>query len=103
MTNLELENRLRNFETLTFVNDTDVFEFMFSRINGDLFRVMRNGSFSPTRLTILDIMSIIKIRNLQLEESGNCYHCEEPKNDINYSYCCKGCEDAEIKFNEMEN
>ena len=68
MTNQELENRLRNFETLTFVNDTDVFEFMFSRINGNLFRVMRNGSFRPNRFTISDIMFIIQNRNLQLEE-----------------------------------
>ena len=68
MESQELENRLRNFETLTFVNETDVFEFMFSRINGDLFRVMRNGSFQPNRLTISEITSIINIRNLQLEE-----------------------------------
>jgi len=32
--------------------------------------------------------------------TGYCYHCEEPKNDINHSYCCKGCEDAENKFNQ---
>ena len=68
METTELENRLRNFETLTFSNDTDVFEFMFSRINGDLFRVMRNGSFRPNRLTIGEIMFIINNRNLQLEE-----------------------------------
>tara|TARA_R110002110_G_scaffold64449_11_gene178135 strand:- start:2200 stop:2409 length:210 start_codon:yes stop_codon:yes gene_type:complete len=64
----ELENRLRNFETLTFVNDTDVFEFMFSRLRGDLFRVMRNGSFRPNRLTISEIIFMIDNRNLQLEE-----------------------------------
>lgn len=28
---------------------------------------------------------------------GFCYHCEEPKSDIQYSYCCKGCENAELK------
>ena len=68
MENSELENRLRNFETLTFSNDTDVFEFMFSRINGGVFRVMRNGSFRPNRLTIGEIIFIINNRNLQLEE-----------------------------------
>ncbi len=64
----ELENRLRNFETLCFVNETDVFEFMFSRINGSLFRVIRNGSFRPNRLTLLEIMQLIELHNLQLEE-----------------------------------
>ena len=68
MTRQELENRLRNFETLTFLNDTDVFEFSFSKLRGNIFRVMRNGSFRPNRLTISDIMSIIQYRNLQLEE-----------------------------------
>jgi len=34
---------------------------------------------------------------------GYCDHCEEPKTDINSSYCCKGCEDAEIKFNQLDN
>jgi len=63
----ELENRLRNFETLTFSNDTDVFEFMFSKING-IFRVMRNGRFTTNRLSVLGIMQIIKLHNLQLEE-----------------------------------
>ena len=64
----ELENRLRNFETLTFSNDTDVFEFMFSKINKDLFRVMRNGSFRQNRLSVLEIMQTINLHNLQLEE-----------------------------------
>jgi len=68
MTRQELENRLRNFETLTFSNDTDVFEFMFSKINGNLFRVIRNGSFRPNLSTISDIMFIIQNRNLELEE-----------------------------------
>ena len=34
---------------------------------------------------------------------GYCDHCEEPNTDINSSYCCKGCEDAEIKFNQLDN
>lgn len=34
---------------------------------------------------------------------GICYHCSEPKDDINYSYCCTGCEDAQIKFDELDN
>tara|TARA_R100000655_G_scaffold47585_1_gene84801 strand:- start:1126 stop:1356 length:231 start_codon:yes stop_codon:yes gene_type:complete len=68
MTKQELENRLRSFETLTFVNDTDVFEFSFSKIRGDIFRVMRNGTFRPNKLTISEIMFIINNRNLQHEE-----------------------------------
>jgi len=64
----ELENRLRNFETLVFSNETDVFEFMFSKINGDVFRVMRNGSFRPNRCTVTEIMQLIKLHKLQLEE-----------------------------------
>jgi len=64
----ELENRLRNFETLVYSNKTDVFEFMFSKINQDLFRVMRNGSFRPNRLTASEIMQLIKLHKLQLEE-----------------------------------
>ena len=67
-TTLKLEKRLRNFETLTFVNDTDVFEFMFSKIKGNVFRVMRNGSFIQNRLSVLEIMQLIKLHNLQLEE-----------------------------------
>lgn len=68
MNRIELENRLRSFETLTFVNDNNVFEFMFSKVNGDLFRVMRNGSFRPNRLTVLEISQLIELHNLQLEE-----------------------------------
>ena len=68
MTKQELENRLRSFETLTFVNDTDVFEFSFSKIRGDIFRVMRNGTFRPNKLTISEIVFIINNRNLQHEE-----------------------------------
>ncbi len=41
--------------------------------------------------------------NLSNHTTGYCYYCEEPKNDINNSYCCKSCEDAEIKFNQMDN
>ena len=68
MKTTELNNRLRNFETLSFINETDVFEFSFSKLNGELFKVMRNGSFRPNLLTIKEIEFIIKTRNLQLEE-----------------------------------
>ena len=27
---------------------------------------------------------------------GYCDHCEEPKSDVNSSFCCLGCENAEI-------
>ena len=68
MTRQELENRLRNFETLTFSNETDVFEFKFSKIRGNVFRVIRNGSFRPNKSTISEIMTIIRMRNLEFEE-----------------------------------
>lgn len=67
MEKTQLANRLRNFETLTFSNDTDIFEFMLSKINKSLFRVRRNGSFTQI-LTALEIMQLIKFHNLQLEE-----------------------------------
>ena len=69
----ELENRLRNFETLVYSNETDVFEFMYSKIykihfNQDVFKVMRNGKFRPKKYTVSEIMQIIKLHKLQLEE-----------------------------------
>ena len=64
----ELENRLRNFETLCFVNETDVFEFIFSNLRGG-FRVMRNGSLlNRPNLTLQNIVMMIEMRGLQLEE-----------------------------------
>ena len=68
METTELNNRLRNFETLSFVNETDVFEFSFSNLRGG-FRVMRNGSFLNRRnLTLQNIVMMIEMRELQLEE-----------------------------------
>ena len=71
----ELENRLRNFETLVFSNETDVFEFMFSRLltptaikNQELFKVRRNGSFKLRSFTVSGIMQLIKLHKLKLEE-----------------------------------
>ena len=43
------------------------------------------------------------IIDLSNHKTGYCYYCTEPKDDINYAYCCKGCEDAQIKFDEMDN
>lgn len=34
---------------------------------------------------------------------GHCYHCEEPKFDVNSSFCCLGCENAEIKLRQFDN
>ena len=34
---------------------------------------------------------------------GYCYHCDEPKSNVNWSYCCLGCEKAEIRFNQLDN
>tara|TARA_R100000781_G_C3976017_1_gene91860 strand:+ start:227 stop:433 length:207 start_codon:yes stop_codon:yes gene_type:complete len=63
----ELENRLRSFEILSFVNDTDVFEFSFSKLRGG-FKVMRNGSLLNKRFTFQNIVMMIKMRDLQFEE-----------------------------------
>ena len=68
MKTTELNNRLRNFETLSFTNETDVFEFSFSNLRGG-FRVMRNGSFlNRPNLTLQNIVMMIEMRDLQLEE-----------------------------------
>lgn len=41
---------------------------------------------------------------IELNKRNNlCDHCSEPNTEINSSYCCVGCEDAEIKFNELDN
>jgi hypothetical protein len=65
---IKIKEKLTNGETLTFSNETDIFEFMQSKLNKDLFRLMRNGSLRPTRLLINDIMWLIEKHNLQLEE-----------------------------------
>ena len=53
-----------------------------------------------------DLMNFY-IKEIQKEIKNNtkgyCSHCQEPKNNINYSYCCKGCEDTEIMFNQLDN
>ncbi len=36
--------------------------------------------------------------NTEIEANELCYHCEEPKTDINRSYCSDGCEDAENDY-----
>ncbi len=43
------------------------------------------------------------IESDETNHKGYCYHCEEQKTDIDYDYCCKECEDAEIRFNELDN
>jgi hypothetical protein len=48
--------------------------------------------------------SMPNIFNLSKSSFYNlCDHCSEPNTEINSSYCCVGCEDAEIKFNELDN
>lgn len=34
---------------------------------------------------------------------GYCDHCEEPKSDVNSSFCCSACEKAEIKLRQFDN
>lgn len=64
MTKKELLNRLDEFETLTFVNDNDIFEFMHSSMNHGKFAVFKNGGLQSNKLSILKIISIIKDNNL---------------------------------------
>ncbi len=68
MKTTELKQRLMSREILVFTNESDVFEFSFSKLRGG-FRVMRNGSFlNRPNLTLQNIVMMIKMRELQLEE-----------------------------------
>ena len=68
MTYKELKNRFDEFETLTFVNDNDVFEFMHSKMHFGKFVVFINGGLGSNKLSISQIISIIEDKNLHLEE-----------------------------------
>ncbi len=64
----ELSDRLKNFEILSFTNETDLFEFSFSKLK-NTFRVMRNGKLlNRQNLSLNNIYWMIKVRKLQLEE-----------------------------------
>ena len=68
MKTTELKERLMSREILVFTNESDVFEFSFSKLRGG-FRVMRNGSFlNRPNLTLQNILMMIKMRGLQFEE-----------------------------------
>jgi hypothetical protein len=75
MKTTELNNRLRNLETLTFTNETDVFEFSFSNYtlkhHNDLkggFRIKRNGSFlNRPNLTLGSIVIMIQLLKLEIK------------------------------------
>ena len=68
MKTTELKERLMSREILVFTNESDVFEFSFSKLRGG-FRVMRNGSFlNRQNLTLQNILMMIKMRGLQFEE-----------------------------------
>ena len=68
MSQIEINERLMNGETLTFTNDTDVFEFFFSFVRGKI-RMMRNGKMlNRNNLTNHDIQLIVDLRRLQFEE-----------------------------------
>ena len=60
-----------------------------------------NFNMSPS--TNPNIKKTVKVEISTDESKGICYHCEEPKTDLESSYCCKGCEDDEIKFNQLDN
>ncbi len=49
------------------------------------------------------IKKALKTQTIIDPSKGYCDHCEEPKTDIDSSYCCEGCEDAEVKFNQLDN
>ena len=53
----------------------------------------------PTTIEHIVVVAKIKIA----ERNDFCDHCEEPKSDVNSSFCCLGCENAEIKFNQLDN
>lgn len=53
--------------------------------------------------TFCYLMEKFIIESDETNHKGICYHCSEPKDDINYAYCCTGCEDAQIKFDELDN
>ena len=64
----ELSDRLKNFEILSFTNETDLFEFSFSKLK-NTFKVMRNGKLlNRQNLSLNNIYWMIKVRKLQLEE-----------------------------------
>jgi hypothetical protein len=68
MNQIEINDRLMNGETLTFTNDTDVFEFFFSTVRGKI-RMMKNGKMlNRNSLTPFDVRMVVELRNLQLEE-----------------------------------
>ena len=68
MKTTELKERLMSREILVFTNESDVFEFSFSKLRGG-FRVIRNGSFlNRPNLTLQNILMMIKMRGLQFEE-----------------------------------
>lgn len=75
-------------------------------IINSIYTQMSNFHFPLSESNDTKIKKVSKskiIVDLSNHTTGYCYHCEEPKNDINHSYCCKGCEDAENRFNELDN
>ena len=53
----------------------------------------------PTTIEHVLVVAKIKIA----ERNELCDHCGEPKLDVNSSFCCLGCEKAEIRFNQLDN
>ena len=67
LTKEEINERLKNFEILTFTNDTDVFEFKFSELR-KCFRTIRNGKLLNKKCTLQDVLMTIRFRDLKFEE-----------------------------------
>lgn len=66
--NLQRLRRLHSLDTLTYVNDNDVFEFMHSKMHHGKFVLFKNGGLTNNKLSISQIISIIEDNNLKLEQ-----------------------------------
>ena len=61
-------------------------------------------NFNLPESTNPNIKKVLKSKTtIDLSQYNLCDHCSEPNTDINSDYCCVGCEDAEIKFNKLDN
>lgn len=64
---------------------------------------MANYNFPLSESNDPKIKKALKPKIIIDLSKGYCNHCEQPKTDINYSYCCVACEDSEIRFNQLDN
>lgn len=75
-----------------------------ARINRGETHLTELGIWSPTTTKHIKYAATeLGLTLINYKSKGYCNHCEETKTDINSSYCSKGCEDAEIKLNQLNN